>query len=206
MTAQFAVSTDCRQCHVNRIVNNGKSLSSSLKQHSQQDISTTTIIMESVKTECRILSTISMRTDADCLHSEHLSPRSFPIKSSNMISTFCPMPTWCVTILGYPLSTRCPIQYIAANLPMTQTKILSKATTASGEKVAYGVQIDGKMSQNIYIDESNGGEIIVSGGTVNSPHLLMLSGIGDAEELERHNIPVVADVPGVGMVVSECLH
>ena len=84
-------------------------------------------------------------------------------------------------------------------LPMAQTKILSKATAVSGEKVAYGVQIDGKMSQNIYIDESNGGEIIVSGGAVNSPHLLMLSGIGDAEELERHGIPVVADVRGVGM-------
>ena len=66
--------------------------------------------------------------------------------------------------------------------------------------MAYGVQIDGKMSQNIYIDEINGGEIITSGGAVNSPQLLMLSGIGDAEELEQHNIPVVAEVPGVGNV------
>ena len=34
-------------------------------------------------------------------------------------------------------------------------------------------------------------EVIVSAGTVNSPQLLMLSGIGPAEELKRHGIEVV---------------
>ena len=41
-------------------------------------------------------------------------------------------------------------------------------------------------------------EVILSGGTVNSPQLLLLSGIGPPEELERHGIEVVHGLPGVG--------
>jgi choline dehydrogenase len=41
-------------------------------------------------------------------------------------------------------------------------------------------------------------ELIIAGGTFNSPQLLKVSGIGPADELKKHNITVVADVPGVG--------
>ncbi len=41
-------------------------------------------------------------------------------------------------------------------------------------------------------------EVVVSGGAFNTPQLLMLSGIGPREELERFRIPLVADLPGVG--------
>ena len=41
-------------------------------------------------------------------------------------------------------------------------------------------------------------EVILCGGTVNSPQILMLSGIGPPEELTRHGIEVVHDLPGVG--------
>jgi 4-pyridoxate dehydrogenase len=41
-------------------------------------------------------------------------------------------------------------------------------------------------------------EVILSGGTINSPQLLMLSGIGDGAELARHGIAVRAALPGVG--------
>ncbi|HZU62831.1 MAG TPA: choline dehydrogenase [Novosphingobium sp.] len=41
-------------------------------------------------------------------------------------------------------------------------------------------------------------EVILSGGPINTPQLLKLSGIGPAEELARHGIPVLADRAGVG--------
>ena len=41
-------------------------------------------------------------------------------------------------------------------------------------------------------------EVIVSAGALQSPQLLQLSGIGDAEQLQALGIPVVAHVPGVG--------
>lgn len=41
-------------------------------------------------------------------------------------------------------------------------------------------------------------EVIVSGGTFNTPQILKLSGIGPAEELAKFNIPLVKDAPGVG--------
>jgi choline dehydrogenase len=42
------------------------------------------------------------------------------------------------------------------------------------------------------------GEVIVCGGAVNTPQLLQLSGIGPAELLRRHGVPVLHDLPGVG--------
>lgn len=41
-------------------------------------------------------------------------------------------------------------------------------------------------------------EVIVSGGTFNSPQILQLSGIGAEALLKKYNIPVVKDLPGVG--------
>lgn len=46
-------------------------------------------------------------------------------------------------------------------------------------------------------------EVILSAGAINSPKLLMLSGIGDPEELQRHRIDVVLDLPGVGRNLRE---
>ncbi|MEO8207873.1 MAG: choline dehydrogenase [Chloroflexota bacterium] len=42
------------------------------------------------------------------------------------------------------------------------------------------------------------GEVILAGGSINSPQLLQVSGVGNAQELSGLGIPVVADLPGVG--------
>jgi len=39
-------------------------------------------------------------------------------------------------------------------------------------------------------------EVILSGGTIESPRVLMLSGIGDEKQLRKFNIPVVHHLPG----------
>ena len=49
------------------------------------------------------------------------------------------------------------------------------------------------------------GEVILCGGAINSPQLLLLSGIGPAAELEALGIPVVADLPGVGRNLQDHL-
>jgi choline dehydrogenase len=41
-------------------------------------------------------------------------------------------------------------------------------------------------------------EVILSGGAVNSPQLLQLSGVGPGDLLRQHGVEVVADLPGVG--------
>jgi choline dehydrogenase len=48
-------------------------------------------------------------------------------------------------------------------------------------------------------------EVVLSGGAVNSPQLLMLSGIGPAADLARLGIPVLADLAGVGRNLQDHL-
>ena len=46
-------------------------------------------------------------------------------------------------------------------------------------------------------------EVILSGGAINSPQLLMLSGVGPADHLREHGIDVVLDSPGVGQNLQD---
>lgn len=48
-------------------------------------------------------------------------------------------------------------------------------------------------------------EVLLCGGAINSPHLLMLSGIGPAQDLLDKGIHVQADVPGVGQNLQDHL-
>ncbi len=48
-------------------------------------------------------------------------------------------------------------------------------------------------------------EVILSGGVINSPQLLMLSGIGDPAALRPHGITVAAELPGVGRNLQDHL-
>lgn len=67
-------------------------------------------------------------------------------------------------------------------------RVLFDGDRASGVEV----QIEGR------IERIEAGEIILSAGAVGSPHLLLRSGLGRAEELEAVGVPVVHDAPGVG--------
>jgi choline dehydrogenase len=49
------------------------------------------------------------------------------------------------------------------------------------------------------------GEVILAGGAINSPQLLMLSGIGPADQLKSVGLPVVHDLPGVGRNLQDHL-
>ena len=53
------------------------------------------------------------------------------------------------------------------------------------------------------VDAQAAREVILSGGAFNSPQVLMLSGIGAADELRAHGIEVRVDSPGVGRNLSE---
>ena len=48
-------------------------------------------------------------------------------------------------------------------------------------------------------------EVVLSGGAINSPQLLLLSGVGPRAELERHGIPRVHELPGVGQNLQDHL-
>jgi len=62
--------------------------------------------------------------------------------------------------------------------------------------VAVGVEwVDAAGSTHVARAER---DVILSGGSLQSPQILQLSGIGPAELLRRHGIAVVADSPGVG--------
>lgn len=67
-------------------------------------------------------------------------------------------------------------------------------------KVATGVcyKIKGR-SHNVFAKK----EVLLSAGTFNSPQLLMLSGIGPKAELEKHNIKIQHELPGVGENLQE---
>ncbi|CAI5767273.1 choline dehydrogenase, mitochondrial [Podarcis lilfordi] len=48
-------------------------------------------------------------------------------------------------------------------------------------------------------------EVILSGGAINSPQLLMLSGVGNADDLKKLGIPVVCNLSGVGQNLQDHL-
>ncbi len=76
------------------------------------------------------------------------------------------------------------------------TRIVFEGQRATGVEYAMGRTVSVARAER---------EVILSGGAINSPQLLMLSGIGPADHLGEHGIPVVADLPGVGQNLQDHL-
>lgn len=73
------------------------------------------------------------------------------------------------------------------------------------ETVVRRVLFDGRRAIGVEIERTGSisaikasTEIVISTGAINTPKLLMLSGVGDRDELARLGIPVIQNLPGVG--------
>lgn len=71
---------------------------------------------------------------------------------------------------------------------------------------------DGRATGISFLDKSGNAqlitctrEIVLASGAINSPQLLMLSGIGEAEQLKKNGIDVIADLPAVGKNMQDHL-
>lgn len=65
------------------------------------------------------------------------------------------------------------------------------------------VDLSGDDKKEYDVRVSLKGEVILSGGSINSPQLLLLSGIGPKEELIKHNIDSVKELSGVGLNLQD---
>ncbi|WP_205937502.1 GMC family oxidoreductase N-terminal domain-containing protein, partial [Pseudomonas viridiflava] len=73
-------------------------------------------------------------------------------------------------------------------------RVLFQGRTAVGVEVLKSVRLE-----RIYAER----EVILSAGSLKTPQMLMLSGVGPRAELEKHAIPVVLDSPGVGQNLQD---
>ncbi|XP_046753928.1 glucose dehydrogenase [FAD, quinone] [Diprion similis] len=86
------------------------------------------------------------------------------------------------------------------NLDIALWSHATKVLTDPGTKRAYGVEFirDGKR-EVVFAQK----EVILSAGAINSPQLMMLSGIGPKRHLEEVGVQVVHDAPGVGQNLQD---
>ena len=77
--------------------------------------------------------------------------------------------------------------------------------------MVHRILFDGKRATGVVVESGGerftveGDEIVLSGGAIGSPHLLLLSGVGPAEHLRYAAVPLVADLPGVGQNLRDHL-
>jgi 4-pyridoxate dehydrogenase len=99
----------------------------------------------------------------------------------------------------------CAVAYL---YPALRRKNLRVETQALGTRVLFtgtrasGLEIVGRgQRRTVYVER----EVILAAGVINSPHLLMLSGIGDPDDLAAQNIPVRVGLTGVGKNLQDHL-
>lgn len=98
-----------------------------------------------------------------------------------------------------------PACYGRANFEMwtmAQATKLIVETQPDGRQRCTGVEVaTGDGIETVHATA----EVLVCAGAINSPQLLQLSGIGPAALLQRHGIPVLQDLPGVGANLQDHL-
>ncbi|XP_075145973.1 glucose dehydrogenase [Haematobia irritans] len=82
------------------------------------------------------------------------------------------------------------------NLHILLNTTATKVLIHPGTKTVLGVEVSDQFGSMRKIMVKK--EVIVSGGAVNSPQILLLSGIGPREDLEKVNVRPIHDLPGVG--------
>ncbi len=80
------------------------------------------------------------------------------------------------------------------NLTVITRAMATRVLTENNRAVGIEYLRNKKEKLSLYANR----EVILSGGAANSPKLLLLSGIGPADELKAHGIDVVHNLPGVG--------
>jgi choline dehydrogenase len=96
-----------------------------------------------------------------------------------------------------------PILRSRGNLSVWTRRFVTRLLIRDGRAV--GVEVARGLGGRGGVDRITAGEVILAGGSINSPQLLLLSGIGPAAHLAEHHIPVVADLPGVGQHLQDHL-
>ncbi|KAF7985314.1 hypothetical protein HWV62_6495 [Athelia sp. TMB] len=90
------------------------------------------------------------------------------------------------------------------NLTIGVGVVTSKILFSDDGKRATGVEFAQKKGGKSFVVHA-GKEVLLCAGSLNTPQLLMISGVGPEDELAKHKIPVVADLPGVGQNLSDHL-
>jgi len=86
----------------------------------------------------------------------------------------------------------------------TVEKIVFADNVVAGELLASGVDFSterGATLQNVVVNK----EVILSGGAMGSPHILMVSGVGPKDVLDAAGVPVKSELPGVGQHLMDHL-
>lgn len=79
---------------------------------------------------------------------------------------------------------------------------LAKKILFDGNKKATGVVVSSNLGLTSYTLKARK-EVILSAGAFQSPQLLMVSGVGPKDQLEKFKIPIIAERPGVGQNMED---
>lgn len=85
------------------------------------------------------------------------------------------------------------------NLTIVSEALVTRIVVEKGRTIAVELLEDGRTPRRL----TAAAEIVLSAGSIGSPHLLMLSGIGPADHLRAHGIDVVLDNPDVGQHLED---